>query len=513
MFQTGDLAVPQINGFPYLEKPPLTYIPSWLSCMAAGHVSAGMIRLPAALAGLICLALLFITARRFYGEPIAWLCTWLGATTLNFYAVMHRASSDSIALLSCFVCFALFARNLDGKTERDQPGATPSLPTWLTDAPLALALGVSFFVKNFYTFLIVVPPIVIFLLWSRQGRRLVHLGTLTLAILFVLVLPWAYVLYQRGGSTFLRVVFFDNTIGRYFSIANSGLPAAGPLDDVYTIARNHGGTFWMLSTLAMLILPWALIQLGALWSIMRTPQHGHQTLFLKIALASIVVSLGLSSSTSPQYYLPLLFPLHLATGEFLQGAYAEGAHSTKWRGGIIEINFALITVAVAVLPVAAGLFPQHPLLRWLWAPAVLGAMASGLLLSRNCQKFQRLGVTAFVLSAIMSLLLSASIPFLDTTMSSRPFFDQISGGGDSRQIWTTILDDRRLPAMTFYLNRRLRIVESPAQLAALLRSDEKIGVVMSPQELAGLRSTLAGITYKTQSAPSGKNFLVYVTNH
>ena len=371
----------------------------------------------------------------------------------------------------------------------------------------------SFFVKNFYTFLIVVPPIIIFLLWSRQTRRLVHLGTLTLGILFVLVLPWAYVLYERGGTTFLRVVFWDNTIGRYFSIANSGLRAAGPLDDVYTIGRDKGGTFWVLGTLGMLILPWALIQLGAVWSIMRTPQHGHQTLFLKIALACIVVSLSLSSSTSPQYYLPLLFPLHLATGEFLQGAYAGGARTTKWRGGIIEINFALMTLAVAVLPIAAGFFPQHPLLSWLWAPAVLGAVAFGLLLSRRCQKFQQLGVTAFVLSAIMSLLLSASIPLLDTKMSLRPFFDQISGSTDSRQLWTTILDDRRLPAMNFYLNRRLRIVESPTQLAALLRSDEKIGVVMLPQELAGLRSTLAGIAYKAQRAPSGKNILVYVTNH
>jgi len=49
----GDLAIPHINGLPYLEKPPLYYWAAWLCCKAGGAVSAGLLRLPAAVFGFL----------------------------------------------------------------------------------------------------------------------------------------------------------------------------------------------------------------------------------------------------------------------------------------------------------------------------------------------------------------------------------------------------------------------------------------------------------------------------
>src|SRR5262249_13553925 len=54
MYQSGDLTIPQINGMAYLEKPPLAYVLSWAAFVLGGGPSAGLLRLPAALAGVVC---------------------------------------------------------------------------------------------------------------------------------------------------------------------------------------------------------------------------------------------------------------------------------------------------------------------------------------------------------------------------------------------------------------------------------------------------------------------------
>ncbi len=55
MFRGGSLAVPRIDDFYYLEKPPLSYWLGWLSCKAVGRLDAGCMRFPMAVLGVLCL--------------------------------------------------------------------------------------------------------------------------------------------------------------------------------------------------------------------------------------------------------------------------------------------------------------------------------------------------------------------------------------------------------------------------------------------------------------------------
>src|SRR5262245_4436154 len=168
MVRTDDLAVPRIHGFAYLEKPPLYYWSAWLAARLAGRFDAGILRLPSALFGLASLALVGRTARRFHGERIAWACALLGATSLSLCEIFHRACTDSAAVFFAFLAFTIFAETLapgvDGDSKRVRR----------LDVLLAFAIAASFYAKNFYTALIVIPPIGVFLVWKREARRLLR---------------------------------------------------------------------------------------------------------------------------------------------------------------------------------------------------------------------------------------------------------------------------------------------------------------------------------------------------
>jgi 4-amino-4-deoxy-L-arabinose transferase-like glycosyltransferase len=71
MYAHDDLAVPRINGLPYLEKPPLYYWAAWACCKVGGRISAGLLRLPAVMFGVLCLFLAFWAARARYGAAAA----------------------------------------------------------------------------------------------------------------------------------------------------------------------------------------------------------------------------------------------------------------------------------------------------------------------------------------------------------------------------------------------------------------------------------------------------------
>src|SRR5262245_36883160 len=94
MVRTGDLVVPRIDGIRYLEKPPLGYWLSWLSCRIAGGVGAGAMRLPLALVGLAALALVYTAARQRFGRRVALVVVLLAATSLDFLLTVHRAGAD-----------------------------------------------------------------------------------------------------------------------------------------------------------------------------------------------------------------------------------------------------------------------------------------------------------------------------------------------------------------------------------------------------------------------------------
>jgi len=524
MYRNGEIAVPQINGIPYLEKPPLAYGLSWLSCKIAGRLSAGFVRLPAALSGLLSLAVLFWISRRFHGESVAWISTYLCATTFTFYDMMHRASSDSIALFFIILCFALFMRTLDRESSelaaaqdldtsptRREPQRSPR-SRWLEDLPFCLALAASFYAKNFYTFLIVVPPVTVFLLITRQIRRLLAIGATATVALAVLVGPWCYALYVRGGLEYLRVVFFDNTLGRFFTVRDTAAFHIGELNDAFRTEKPRppfGVARWVSAD----TLPWPFIYGAALWQLyLGRTVVCERRLFLKIAFLAIIVSLSLSSSKQMTYFLPIVFVLSLAAAEFFHDLFAQRVHSARKHRQLIALNLAIVVIASALAPLGIGLVLHNRALLWLLVPNLAALAALGVLLKGGWHEDRALWVSGVFIIGSVSLTLASAVPPIDELRSWRPFFDQVRSEIQGRQLFTPLVNDRRLPAMNFYLDRRLEILKDPDQIPRLLLAPERVGIVLSVDGYDEQKDQLAKIPHRTIRAAKGADLFVFVEN-
>jgi 4-amino-4-deoxy-L-arabinose transferase-like glycosyltransferase len=521
-------------------------------------MSAGFVRLPAALCGLLSLAVLFWISRRLYGEPVAWIATCLCATTFTFYDMMHRASSDSLALLFIFLCFALFLRTLDREPSDSAPHADERSPSstgraelahashgqalasfekrlsegsrrdssepgppitrrpgakyrWLQDLPFCLALAASFYAKNFYTFLIVVPPVTVFLLMTRQFRRLIGIGITAAIALALLVGPWCYVLYAKGGLEYLRIVFFDNTLGRFFTFRDTSSLNIGELNDAFRTQKSRppfGVARWVSADM----LPWPLISLGALWELFRRRATCERRLFLKIAFVAIIASLSLSSSTQMTYFLPIVFVLSLVSAEFFHDLLlAPGPRSIRKRQ-LVAVNLAVVVIGFALAPLCAGLLLRNRSLTLLVAPNLVALAALAVALRGRWLEDRALWLCGVFIACSALLMLNVAIPSIDELRSWRPFFDQTRSEIKGRRIFTSLLNDRRLPAMNFYWDRRLEIVEDPDQVPLLLASPEKVGVVVAVNDYSEQKDRLAKIPHRAMRASKGADLFVLLEN-
>lgn len=515
MHRTGDLLVPHINGLSYLEKPPLAYALSWAGMALAGRITPGMLRLPAALAGIGAVLIVFALARRIYSEAVAWLCALLCALTATFWGITHRASTDAIALFFVFACLGVFMTTLTpSRRTPEAAGGTlaTTASTRAADLSFCALLATSFLVKNFYTFLLVVPPVAVFLLQARNYRRLLTIGLWTTVFLVAIVVPWSYRLWLEGGLGYLRVVFFDNTLGRFTHIGPPPNVTLAPLNDAFFIHKDEPRTV-VFSALATEMLPWLLIQPAMLWAFFRRRSVEPWRRFLKIALVSMLVCLTLSASRVETYYRPVIFGLCLMSGEYLETIYNSDSPQGRRQRLLVTANFVIVGLLLAAAPLGAAHYLKLPELRWLAPVLGLSLIAAVLLSKARWHK----PVTTVAWGLLVAVLVTVNIAFvdppLDARRSWRPFFDEIRNRLEIGQtLWTTIVDDRHLPAVNFYLDRRVTILDNLNEVPELLTSHTAEAVIMTARQFAAVQPRLAGIRYRALRAPGDHDQFVYVDN-
>jgi 4-amino-4-deoxy-L-arabinose transferase-like glycosyltransferase len=499
MYAHGDLAVPRINGLPYLEKPPLYYWAAWACCKAGGGISAGLLRLPAVTFGILCLLLAFWAARARYGAPAAWLATVLAATTPSFYVLSHRATTDMAAVFFAFLCFALFASTLS--SSGDSPKRHPA------DLLFALALVLSFYSKNFCTWLIVLPPVLLFLAYKRLYRRIgVIIGLL--ALFFVLlVMPWCIAVFHRGGWEYLRIIFVDNTLGRFFSMAPPW-PVTDPLNDAYRAEKENPRLLYFTS-LFVFSAPWALAFIASVPAFFRR-RGGDFRLFLKIAFIAIPVVLTLSSSRVSEYVMPIYFVTILMTAELLRDLLQEATQRRSWKGKLVGLNVALGLGACLAAPVLISVASRTgaPLL---WLIPVL-AVAVWLAVNRRQEwlTFRILSTALAVVCGAFILVMGWITPRLNQEKSFAYFFDAIRSTAAQRKLYSRFCDDRRLPLISYYLDRRAEILNSEQDVFALLRSGQPLGIIIGSRFYQDHQGEFASVPHRAITARRGKCDLTFV---
>jgi 4-amino-4-deoxy-L-arabinose transferase-like glycosyltransferase len=347
---SGPLALPQLAGVTFAEKPPLTY---WLSA-ASMHLfgaTPAAARAPLLLYALLGVLAVARLARAAGGRAAGYAAGAVFATALLGFQVQVWLECD--ALLLCGVCLALCGGylGLAARSPRQR---------CLWYLLLHIGLTLAFFAKNFAGWLVPVTAFGTFIVWERRWRELLRWELWLGALLPLLAIStWTFAV-ARGpqGAEALRILFWDNLVGR-------ALPVAAPTPYAYALAHRNAPGKYLIEVLIDL-LPWTALLLCALVRVGRSvatrvalPRAWR---FALCASVPALLMLSFAATARSIYAAPCVPALALLCALWISSASGTPAARRALllsRALIALLALALTALSLALLrlaaPVAASL--------------------------------------------------------------------------------------------------------------------------------------------------------------
>jgi 4-amino-4-deoxy-L-arabinose transferase-like glycosyltransferase len=361
MLANGDYIAPVFNDEPRWEKPILFY---WLQVGAfrAFGVSEWAARLPSALAGAACVALIFVLGRDLCSARAGLVAAGLWLSTFRFVMFARQGLTD-VPVLACvllaMVCFAR-AAGLPAaqRTDARVTGRAAGLG-WL-------AVGLGVLIKGPVGLL----PCLVIAAWILLTRELSLFRTLRFAtgpLLAALVaLPWYAYAVAVNGAAFLWVHVGHELVARAVSTEFGG-SRRGPLFYV-GIAPGEIAPWTLLAACAIV---WAIVR----WSKANQPER-RTLLLLGTWVVTVFAVFSMARFKLPHYVLPAYPPLLLLTGAFVDGARVTNSWRLVLRATLMATALLLVTgiailawIRTAVLPDAASNGPVFTVLALAFAIA------------------------------------------------------------------------------------------------------------------------------------------------
>ena len=503
MVRNGTYVTPTINGTPFLEKPPLLHWTGVAICRAAGTVTEGLVRLPAALYGFGTLVLLVLLVRgpRAPGEQAvadgrelaAWAAAFLCGTAVEFQEYARIVLTDMALVFVVTLALFLFWRAY----------LKPGTARWLA---FLLAAAGAFYAKGLIGPALIWASVGVFLACKRRFRLLAGLSAAYVPLFLLLVLPWVAALYRFGGGAALKFAFWDNQIGRFFTFGNQDLP-----HDPFFINKERW--YYYVLNLPPYLAPWTLLAVPAAiaWVRRSSPFRTAFHAFVASGLAGMALVLQVSSAKVASYALPLYPMVFAAVSVWLIDALAGGLPTLleRWTVRVTAAGIALLFGLVSVLLVVGTLlWPRllgigsRPQAEANVAGAVLvlaAVVAAAVLLVRLWRSPVRplvgaLGPAAYVVAVMGTLQLLT--PVIDEHRSYKPIAAlaaRESSHGVAIALGTG--EYRDVGAFTFYLDHRVPVLTTPAEVVAFLGTPGPRAVLAPVEALPRLESRLANVPH------------------
>jgi hypothetical protein len=175
-------------------------------------------------------------------------------------------------------------------------------------------------------------------------------------------------------------------------------------------------------------------------------------------------------------------------------------------------NIALVVSALIIAPVVLGYLNHQPAV-FVLAPLI--ALAFAYLGRRVWGEW--LGwraIYGFTCLAALAMLATMIVffPILNAKRSYAPFFDQVRLQSRGRELYTTLLDDRRLPLIEFYLDRRVPIIRDDEKLFQLFKGSAKVSVILDSRSYERLKKSFDLIPHQLITPSSEIQRLVLVNS-
>lgn len=544
MVRSGNWTHLSLNGTPFLEKPPLLHWTGGVLCRLFGGVSAGLVRLPAALYGCGALLIVYRWGKDLGRERAGLLGAFLCATT-PLYAEYSR-----IVLTDICLTFMVTASLHAFWSAYSSSGAKVA-----RYALFLLVAALSFYAKGVLGPGLVMTSVIAFLVLRREWKLALSLVLVFAPLAVAVVSPWAVALYRAGGREFLASAFIDNQLGRFFALprgaALTSLPVVGPLlgflsdrpipADPYFVHKEPI-TFYAVK-LAKLWLPWTLLVPPALvyWFRRGTSLDSPLCTLLRASLVTIAVVIHVSSAKVACYALPLFPILFLMVGVWCDDVLSRSARGFEdWlsRTTSIGVRALLFVVPGALivlqfLPRAAEGRIDEQLSRarlaraalteasqWFRAESALeavrgallcaAALAVAVLAQRRFRTRERAGdraggllELAAALALVLVLSISGVMPAYDRQRTYAPLAALVRRELDAgRCVVLAVGAEKDVGELNFYTDSCFPEVSlDPGVRDFLAKDGEPRGVVLHSSDLDLVRESLRGVEHDLRAVP------------
>jgi 4-amino-4-deoxy-L-arabinose transferase-like glycosyltransferase len=345
MLAHGNYLAPVFNDEPRWEKPILLY---WLQVgtFRAFGVSEWAARLPSALAGAACVALIFVLGRDLFSARAGLVAAGLWLSTFRFVMFARQGLTDVPVLACVLLAMVYFARAAGLPAAQRANARTTKRAAWFG----WLAVGLGVLMKGPVGLL----PCVVITAWILLTRkwslvRTLRFGTGPL-LAAVVALPWYAYAVAVNGAAFLGVHVGHELVARAVSTEFGG-SRRGPLFYV-GIAPGEIAPWTLLVACAIV---WALVR----WS--KACRAERRTLLLLGTWVVIVFAVfSMARFKLPHYVLPAYPPLLLLTGAFVDGARATRSWRLVLRGTLVATALLLVTGIAILAWIRTAVLPDAP---------------------------------------------------------------------------------------------------------------------------------------------------------
>jgi len=331
MLQSGDWLTPRLNGIPFFHKPPLLH---WLEAMslAAFGINELALRLVPALHGGLMLVALYLAGRAIGGEALARRALLMLGSSLGFLIGGQYVNHDM--LVASWIALAIWCFGF-----AFMAGGRPSA-WWARLGFVACALGM--LSKGLIGVALPGMVILLWLIWTRQLKKIIHLPWLTgLALFAAIALPWFAMAWQKYPQV-LDYMFVNQQFTRYTAST-----------------YNNPQPWWFyLASLLLLLFPWVFFVFrvgrrhGSALPATAAPPVAREWLALSwIWVVSIVAFFSIPHSKLIGYVLPVLPALTLLAAVGWQRNMAQRPLARKMFAALGLLNAG---IALAIVTQVAG---------------------------------------------------------------------------------------------------------------------------------------------------------------
>jgi dolichol-phosphate mannosyltransferase len=300
MLAEGRLLVPVRHGQTFYDKPPLVY---WLVMgmyqLCGVHDWAA--RIVSGSAAFLCVLVTYWWGKRTVGPRAAFAGALMLCLSPRWAQMARMVTINSLLTLCVVTALAAAHRALAGPELRRR--------WWLLSA---LAAGLGFLAKGPVALVLVAVPV---LLYQLLDRRCARVGwrpwAAYLALVALVGLPW-----------FVALAVRDPDFVNYFLWVHHVRRVLAPID--------HPQPFWYYGPVLLLgMMPWALLLPGLVkhvagWKRPNAPQRTGDLGFFLLAGVWSLVFFSAAGCKRPCYILPVMPPLALALGCYLDAAFRLG---------------------------------------------------------------------------------------------------------------------------------------------------------------------------------------------